>query len=98
MERAHKKPDDVLVVRNGPNQMRMTPAAPSARLKGMNKSILCYIGSLNPQDGVDYLLRSLRHFLHGLKRADFHCVIMGTGDSLQDFRDLAGSLQINRFV
>ena len=56
--------------------MRMTPAAPSSRLKGMNKSILCYVGSLNPQDGVDYLLRSLRHLLHGLKRSDFYCVIM----------------------
>jgi glycosyltransferase involved in cell wall biosynthesis len=98
IERANKNPSDIFVVRNGPNQMRMTPASPSARLKGMKKSILCYIGSLNPQDGVDYLLRSLRHLLHGLKRADFHCVIMGTGDSLQDLRDLAGSLQVNGCV
>ena len=98
IERAHKNPADIFVVRNGPNQMRMTPAAPSARLKGMNKSILCYVGSLNPQDGVDYLLRSLRHLLHGLKRSDFYCVIMGTGDSLQDLRDLAGNLQLNGCV
>jgi glycosyltransferase involved in cell wall biosynthesis len=87
IERANKNPGNVFVVRNGPNQMRMTSVAPSVRLKGMNKSILCYIGSLNPQDGVDYLLRSLRHLLHVLKRSDFHCVIMGTGDSLQDLRD-----------
>jgi glycosyltransferase involved in cell wall biosynthesis len=98
IKRANKNPSDVFVVRNGPNQMRMTPTAPSARLKGINKSILCYVGSLNPQDGVDYLLRSLRHLIHGLKRADFHCVIMGTGDSLQDLRDLAGSLQLNGCV
>ena len=98
IERANKNPADVFVVRNGPNQMRMTPAAPSARLKGMNKSILCYVGSLNPQDGVDYLLRSLRHLLHGLKRSDFYCVIMGTGDSLQDLRDLAGNLHLNGCV
>jgi glycosyltransferase involved in cell wall biosynthesis len=98
IERANKNPADVFVVRNGPNQMRMTPAAPSARLKGMNKCILCYVGSLNPQDGVDYLLRSLRYLLHSLKRSDFHCVIMGTGDSLQDLRDLAGNLQLNGCV
>ncbi len=98
IERANKNPASVFVVRNGPNQMRMTPAAPSARLKGMNKSVLCYVGSLNPQDGVDYLLRSLHHLLHGLKRSDFHCVIMGTGDSLQDLRDLAGNLQLNGCV
>src|SRR5437773_1696348 len=97
-KRANKNPRDIFVVRNGPNQMRMTPAAPSAHLKGMNKSILCYVGSLNPQDGVDYLLRSLRHLLHGLKRSDFYCVIMGSGDSLQDLRDLAGNLQLNGCV
>ncbi len=98
IERANKNPRDIFVVRNGPNQMRMTPAAPSARLRRMNKSILCYVGSLNPQDGVDYLLRSLRHLLHALKRSDFHCVIMGTGDSLQDLRDLAGNLQLDGCV
>ena len=98
IKRANKNPRDVFVVRNGPNQMRMTPVAPSARLKKMNKFILCYIGSLNPQDGVDYLLRSLRHLLHDLKCSDFHCVIMGTGDSLQDLRDLAGNLQLNGCV
>jgi glycosyltransferase involved in cell wall biosynthesis len=98
IERANKDPRDIFIVRNGPNQMRMTPTAPSVRLKAMNKSILCYIGSLNPQDGVDYLLRSLRHLLHGLKRSDFYCVIMGTGDSLPDLRALAGNLQLNGCV
>jgi glycosyltransferase involved in cell wall biosynthesis len=98
IKRANKNPRDVFVVRNGPNQMRMTPVAPNTRLKKMNKFILCYIGSLNPQDGVDYLLRSLRHLLYDLKCSDFHCVIMGTGDSLQDLRDLAGNLQLNGCV
>ena len=50
------------------------------------KSILCYIGCLNPQDGVDYLLRALYHLQYSLGRDDFHCVIMGTGDSLTDCR------------
>src|SRR4029453_5689720 len=54
--RANKNARDIFVVRNGPNRMRMTPVAPSERLRGMNKCILCYIGSLNPQDGVDHLL------------------------------------------
>jgi len=98
IERTNKNPHDIFVVRNGPNRIRMTPAVPSARLRGMNKCILCYIGSLNPQDGVDHLLRALRHLLYQLKRSDFHCVIMGSGDSLQDLRDLAEKLQLNGCV
>ena len=98
IERANKDPRDVFIVRNGPNQMRMTPVTPSARLRGMEKCILCYIGSLNPQDGVDHLLRSLRHLFYDLKRSDFHCVIMGTGDSLQDLRNLADKLHLDGCV
>jgi glycosyltransferase involved in cell wall biosynthesis len=98
IERAKRDPRHIFIVRNGPNQMRMTPVAPSSRLREINKCILCYIGSLNPQDGVDHLLRSLRHLLYDLKRSDFHCVIMGTGDSLQDLRNLADELQLNGCV
>ena len=98
MERAKRDPRTIFIVRNGPDKLRMSSVRPSPRLKAMNKCILCYVGSLNPQDGVDYLLRSLRYLLHDLKRSDFHCVIMGTGDSLQDLRDLAGTLQLNGCV
>src|SRR4029077_7403745 len=38
------------------------------------------------------------YLLCDLKRSDFHCVIMGTGDSLEDLRDLATNLQLNGFV
>src|SRR5437762_175790 len=98
MKRAKKDPQTIFIVRNGPDKLRMAPVQPSSRLKAMNKCILCYVGSLNPQDGVDYLLRSLRYLLHDLKRSDFHCVIMGSGDSLQDLRDLAGTLQLDGCV
>lgn len=98
MERGKRAPETIFVVRNGPDARRMISAPPSPRLKSMNKRILCYIGSLNPQDGVDYLLRSLHHLLYVLKREDFHCVIMGTGDSLEDLRSLARTLNLNGHV
>jgi glycosyltransferase involved in cell wall biosynthesis len=41
------------------------------------------------------MLRSLHHLIHRLKRVDFHCVIIGSGDSLEDLRDLANDLQLN---
>jgi len=98
IERGGRNPDTIFIVRNGPDARRMNIAAPSRRLKSMNKTILCYIGSLNPQDGVDYLLRSLHHLVYALKRDDFHCVIMGNGDSLQDLRSLARKLELNGHV
>ena len=96
--RGKRAPETIFIVRNGPDQLRMTQSAPSPRLKAMNKRILVYIGSLNPQDGVDYLLRSLHQLLYTLKREDFYCVIMGSGDSLEDLRLLARELQLERHV
>ena len=40
IERANKNPRNVFVVRNGPNQMRMTPAAPSARFSSWSSTAI----------------------------------------------------------
>jgi glycosyltransferase involved in cell wall biosynthesis len=98
IDRGGRKPDTVFVVRNGPNADRMQIPQPSKRLREMQKKILIYIGSLNPQDGVDYLLRSLKHLAYDLRRDDFHCVIIGSGDSLKDLRSLAKQLRLNGHV
>jgi glycosyltransferase involved in cell wall biosynthesis len=98
IQRGGRKPETIFVVRNGPNRNRMHKSPPSSRLRDLQKKILVYIGSLNPQDGVDYLLRSLKHLVHDLKRDDFHCVIIGSGDSLEDLRNLATQLGLNGHV
>jgi glycosyltransferase involved in cell wall biosynthesis len=98
IERGKRTPETIFVVRNGPNKSRMASVTPSPRLRGMGKCILCYVGSLNPQDGVDYLLRSLWHLVNTLKRRDFYCVIMGSGDSLEDLRTLAVERELDDFV
>jgi len=98
IQRGGRNPESVFVVRNGPNTNRMQIVAPCERLRASGKKILCYIGSLNPQDGVDYLLRSLHQLRYVITRDDFHCVIMGTGDSLEDLRALAHKLRLDGHV
>src|SRR5215831_6501046 len=98
IERGKVKPEKVFIVRNGPNLRRVAYRPPSERLRNLKKCILCYVGALNPQDGVDYLLRSLRDLVYRLNRKDFYCVIMGTGDSLEDLRALASDLNLEGYV
>lgn len=98
IERGNVKPENVFIVRNGPNLRRVAHRAPSERLRGMNRCILGYVGALNPQDGVDYLLRALRDLRYKLERKDFYCVIMGSGDSLEELRAMAKSLQLDDYV
>lgn len=96
--RGDRRSEEIFVVRNGPNEGWMEMAAPSLRLRGLGKQILVYLGNLNPQDGVDYLLRALGHLVHDLGRSDFHCVIIGKGDSLVELQEMASRLQLCKFV
>ncbi|MBV8485306.1 MAG: glycosyltransferase family 4 protein [Verrucomicrobia bacterium] len=98
IQRGGRRPEKCFVVRNGPGSDRMEVVAPSPRLRQMGKSILCYIGCLNPQDGLDYLLRALAHLTFDLKRNDYHCVIMGSGDSLEDLRKMNRELGLEKQV
>jgi glycosyltransferase involved in cell wall biosynthesis len=98
IKRGGVRPDRCFVVRNGPGADQMIVVEPSERLRRMGKSILCYIGCLNPQDGVDYLLRALAHLTFGLKRSDYHCVIMGSGDSLENLRVMNRELKLEDYV
>jgi glycosyltransferase involved in cell wall biosynthesis len=98
IKRGGVRPDRCFVVRNGPGADQMTVVEPSQRLRRMGKSILCYIGCLNPQDGLDYLLRALAHLTFDLKRSDYHCVIMGSGDSLENLRVMSRELKLDDYV
>jgi len=96
--RGKRDPKTIFIVRNGPSNKRMMQVPPSSRLRAKKKNILVYIGSLNPQDGVDYLLRSLDHLRRDLHRDDFYCIIMGSGDSLGDLRTLSTALELDHCV
>jgi glycosyltransferase involved in cell wall biosynthesis len=92
------KPERVFIVRNGPDARRVRLIAPDERLRRLNRKILVYVGAMNPQDGVDYLLVALSHLMRDLKRSDFHCVLIGSGDSFEALRAQATSLGLDEHV
>lgn len=98
VKRSGIKPGKVFVVRNGPDLKRVRRVPPDDRLGKMGKTILVYIGIMNPQDGIDYLLRALRYLVYDIGRRDFYCVLIGPGDALQDLKRLAVILEIEDFT
>jgi glycosyltransferase involved in cell wall biosynthesis len=98
IERNAIDPAKVYVVRNGPDLRRVRLVEPDPRLRAMKKTILGYVGAMNPQDGVDYLLRALSHLLHDLGRTDFYCVVIGDGDSTAALQAQAIELGIAEYV
>jgi len=96
--RHHIRADKVYIVRNGPHPKRVRLVEPDARLRAMNKTILGYVGAMNPQDGVDHLLVALNHLVKDLGRTDFYCVVIGDGDSRLPLEQQARDLGISEYV
>lgn len=89
-------PDRVTVVRNGPDLQRVRLLQEDQCLRSRAPIILGYVGAMNHQDGLDYLLRSLA--ILSSYRSDFCCALIGDGDALDDLRRMARELDIDRHV
>lgn len=92
IRRGGKRPEDVFVVRSAPAVERFQPAPPEPELKRGKPHLLCYLGVMGPQDGVDYALRSLALLRDELGRSDWHAVFVGAGDTFDAMVELSGKL------
>ncbi|MEU6762273.1 glycosyltransferase family 4 protein [Streptomyces sp. NPDC046853] len=95
VSRGGKKPEDVFVVRSAPAVERFQPVPPEPELKRGKKHLLCYLGVMGPQDGVDYALRALAKLRDELGRTDWHAVFVGSGDAFDAMVELAGQLGLS---
>ncbi len=90
--------DKIFVVRSGPRISEFTPVEPDPSLKKGRKYLVCYLGVMGPQDGLDYLLRAIRHVVDVVKRKDVHFALIGTGDSFPAAKGLRDDLGLSDCV
>lgn len=98
MERGRVPEEQVTIVRNAPDLNRLKLTTPSPSLREKAGTILCYVGEMGYQDGLDYLMRALHHLRHDLNESDFYCVLMGKGPELDNLKQLAKELDIEENV
>ncbi|MGW7424640.1 glycosyltransferase family 4 protein [Streptomyces sp. NPDC054813] len=92
VRRGGRRPEDVFVVRSAPAIDRFQPVPPEPELKRGKPHLLCYLGVMGPQDGVDYALRALAKLRDGLGRTDWHAVFVGSGDAFDAMVELSRRL------
>ena len=98
LTRGRMPADRVVVVRSGPSRERFaTVRAVDPALKRGRRFLVAYLGVMAPQDGVDHLLRAARHLVRG-GRDDVAFTLMGAGDSFDDLRAMARSLELEDHV
>jgi glycosyltransferase involved in cell wall biosynthesis len=97
LTRGRRDPRLVTIVRSGPKST-MRPVAPCPELRRGRDHLICYLGVMGPQDGVDRAVQAVDILVHELRRQDFHAAFLGFGDCLEELEELARSLQLDDWV
>ncbi|MFD7687452.1 glycosyltransferase family 4 protein [Streptomyces sp. NPDC059781] len=98
VRRGGRRPADVFVVRSAPRTDRFRPVPPEPELKRGKPHLLCYLGVMGPQDGVDYALRALAKLRDEVGRTDWHAVFVGSGDAFDAMVELSRTLGLDEQV
>ncbi|WBO61624.1 glycosyltransferase family 4 protein [Streptomyces camelliae] len=98
LRRGGRRPEDVFVVRSAPQTDRFQPVPPEPELKRGKPYLLCYLGVMGPQDGVDYALRALAKLRDEHGRTDWHAVFVGSGDAFDAMVEMSRRLRLGEQV
>jgi glycosyltransferase involved in cell wall biosynthesis len=98
IERGKVAEDRVVVVRNGPDLNRFKMRQPDPSLRRGKTYLLAYLGIMGHADGIDYALRAMQLLRHEIGRDDIQCVLMGSGDALEQMKALSHELGVADIV
>ena len=98
IERGGKPPDDVTVVRTGPNPDRLKRGPAEEELKRGRKYLAAYIGVMGPQDGVDIVVRAADVIVREFGRDDIAFTLIGSGDCYDELVALRDELNLQGHV
>jgi glycosyltransferase involved in cell wall biosynthesis len=98
IERGGKSPDEVTVVRTGPDPDRLRRGPAVAELKRGRRYLAAYIGVMGPQDGVDIVVRAADIIVREFGRDDIAFTLIGSGDSYDELVALRDELNLQGHV
>jgi glycosyltransferase involved in cell wall biosynthesis len=95
--RGGHRPEDVFVVRNGPDLQRMRALPPDPALKHGKDFLVGYVGNMSVQEGLDILLEVALH-IRNMGRRDIHFTCVGGGPGLAGLRQLVKDMNLEDTV
>ena len=93
LERGHKSPDDVFVVRSGPRWEEFSPVRYGDYDRQGHEFLVGYLGVMGRQDGVELLIRAVAELV--ARGHDILLYLAGGGESYDELVTLAGELGLD---
>ena len=98
IERGGMRPEDVFVVRSGPDLSRVRSVPDAAQWKNGRLFLVGYVGVMGQQEGIDLLLEAVRHLVYDKGRQDIQFVLVGGGPSLESLKQMSQDLGVSDYV
>lgn len=96
--RGGKNPEDIFVVRNGPDLNKFKRITLKNRIKKNGEVVVGYLGNMNIQDGVNYLLEAANKIIWIRKRTDLKFVFIGGGSHQSILREQSKKMGLEDYV
>jgi glycosyltransferase involved in cell wall biosynthesis len=97
MTRGGIRPEDIFVVRNGPNLETFKAVSPNSTLKSGKRYLVGYVGTMNSQDGLDILI-DVASRVKSLGRRDIQFTCVGSGPVLPSLRTMVREKELDDMV
>jgi glycosyltransferase involved in cell wall biosynthesis len=94
VRRGGKDPEDVFVVRNGPDLATFTLASPNPALKYGKRYLVGYVGTMSVQEGLDILI-DVAERVGKMGRDDVHFTCVGGGPGLASLRKMLSDKRLD---
>ena len=94
VRRGGKDPEDVFVVRNGPDLATFKPVAANPALKYGKHYLVGYVGTMSIQEGLDILIDAAEH-VSKMGRDDVHFTCVGGGPGLASLRKMVSDKHLD---
>lgn len=98
IERGGMEPQNVFVVRSGPDLNRLHSVNPNPQWRNGRSYLVGYVGVMGQQEGIELLLDSIKHLVFVRGRTDVQFVLVGDGPAFTDLNSLATKLGVAEYV
>ncbi len=97
ISRGRIRPENVFVVRNGPELQTFKPVPPNPARKHGKRYLVGYVGNMNFQDGLDILLEVAK-CVKEMGRSDVHFTCVGRGPELKTLQQMVHTMGLDDTV
>jgi glycosyltransferase involved in cell wall biosynthesis len=96
--RGGKKPEDVIVVRSGPDLRFFNRVPANDEFRKGRKYLVGYLGVMGEFDGVDHLVKAAHFLIKDKGRADIQFCLVGGGPMLESLKKMAEEHNIAEYI